>query len=309
MRVLRAFFGIAVLAIAASLPWIVQDHLQQNGSSASGRSNQSTGAVSQTKTVGSKTLAAVRDWFATDPPPAARSSFPASRGASSTAIPVDKGLSTSTRAKTAAARVAPILNPKLKALGLAMGDPVFIRIFKEESELEIWMLGDTKSEYELLKTFEICAFSGKPGPKLKEGDRQAPEGFYYVPPSRMNPNSQFHLSFDLGFPNEYDTYHGRSGTFLMVHGDCVSAGCYAMTDVRMEEIYTLVAAALEGGQKFFRVHAFPFRMTDARMNQEFKKEGKWLDFWGNLKEGYDYFEMMKSPPNTSVKGGKYVFGN
>ena len=93
----------------------------------------------------------------------------------------------------------------------------------------------------------------------------------------------------------------------MVHGECVSAGCYAMTDVRIEEIYTLVAAALEDGQKYFRVHAFPFRMTDSRMNKEFKRKGKWLDFWGNLKEGYDYFEMMKLPPNISVKDGKYAF--
>ena len=309
MKVIRAFFGIVVLAIAASLPWIVQDHMQQNGTSVSASSHDATASVRRTSPIGSKTLAAVRDWFSTDSSPAARSSFSTAPSDSPAAILVGKGLATSARAKTAATRVAPILNPELRALGLKMGDPVFVRIFKEEAELEVWMLGDGKTEYELFKTFEICAFSGKPGPKLKEGDRQAPEGFYYVPPSRMNPNSQFHLSFDLGFPNEYDTYHGRMGTFLMVHGNCVSAGCYAMTDIRMEEIYTLVAAALGDGQKYFRVHAFPFRMTDSRMNQEFKKKGKWLEFWGNLKEGYDYFEMMKLPPNTSVKDGKYAFGS
>ncbi|NNE90219.1 MAG: murein L,D-transpeptidase [Verrucomicrobiales bacterium] len=220
-----------------------------------------------------------------------------------------KKLPVSSRSKAASKRVAPLLKPELEKLGLKIGDPIFIRIFKEESELEVFLQGENDTTYTHFKTYKICKWSGKLGPKLKEGDGQSPEGFYFVTPGRMNPNSRFHLSFDLGYPNAYDEYHGRTGSFLMVHGACVSIGCYAMTDPLIEEIYTLAAAALTNNQKFFRVHSFPFRMTDARMNEEADKKAKWLEFWANLKEGYDYFEMMNQPPNVKLEAGKYVFGN
>lgn len=159
--------------------------------------------------------------------------------------------------------------------------------------------------FTLFKGYPICAWSGNLGPKEKEGDGQSPEGFYFVPPDAMNPNSQFHLSFNLGFPNAYDRAHGRTGSFLMVHGDCVSIGCYAMTDKAIEEIYVLAEAAHTGGQSYFRVHIFPFRMTDENMSAH--DASPWIDYWRNLKAGYDAFEDTRIPPNVRVENKNYVF--
>lgn len=193
------------------------------------------------------------------------------------------------------------LDERLNALSSNMGDPIFIRIFKEEALLEVWI--DTGSEYEHLKDYRICASSGYLGPKLKEGDRQAPEGFYKVRKYQLNPNSKFHLSFNLGYPNKYDRAHKRTGSFLMIHGACVSIGCYAMTDAKIEEIYALVKKALYKGQKYVNVHAYPFRMTSENMNLY---EGNyWYDFWVNLKEGYDYFEAEKRVPRIKTVNKRY----
>jgi murein L,D-transpeptidase YafK len=123
----------------------------------------------------------------------------------------------------------------------------------------------------------------------------------------MNPESSFHLSFDLGYPNEYDQAHGRTGTWLMVHGDCISAGCFAMTDPLIEEIYTIADAALTNGQKQFRAHCFPFKMTPARMEKAEREGGEWIEFWRNLKTGYDWFEEHRVPPDVSVEDGEYRF--
>ena len=207
------------------------------------------------------------------------------------------------RSAAAAHRVKPALEKALAAKGLRWGAPVFIRIFKEEKQLELWV-NDGK-QFQLFKTWAICKFSGKLGPKLKEGDGQAPEGFYFVPRKRMNPRSRFHLSFNLGYPNAYDRAHKRTGSALMVHGNCVSIGCYAMTDARIEEIYSLCDAALKGGQKFFRVHVFPFRMTEANLKRHGKS--KWIVEWKNLKTGYVWFEKTKRPPNVTVSGKIYTF--
>ena len=192
----------------------------------------------------------------------------------------------------------------MRAKGLRWGAPVFIRIFKEEKELELWV--DDGKVFKHFKTWPICKYSGKLGPKLKEGDQQAPEGFYFVPRSRMNPRSRFHLSFNLGYPNTYDRAHKRTGSALMVHGNCVSIGCYAMTNARIEEIYSLCDAALKGGQRFFRVHSFPFRMTEANMKRH--AQSKWIEEWYNLKQGYDWFEKSKRPPNVTVSVRRYLFG-
>ncbi len=232
---------------------------------------------------------------------------------------LDKKTNTSTQAKEnltekvqeAAKHVKKIFTKKsqtplseaIAELGGQIGDPVYLRIFKEETELEVWMKHGER--YHLIQTYPICAYSGDLGPKLREGDRQSPEGFYYVTKSRLNPNSRFHLSFNLGYPNRYDRAHGRTGSFLMVHGDCVSIGCYAMTDEKIEEIYELVEQALTQGQKIVRVHAFPFRMTEANMQRH--RGEKWYGFWENLKEGYDWFERYHYPPNVTVKQKKYRF--
>jgi len=147
--------------------------------------------------------------------------------------------------------------------------------------------------------------SGDLGPKLAEGDKQAPEGFYHVGSSRMKPDSTYHLAFNIGYPNTYDRAHKRTGSYIMVHGNQVSIGCFAMTDYWMEEIYTLCTKALQNGQAFFRIHIFPFRMTEERLATETQSE--WYDFWKNLKEGHDWFEEYKTPPNVTVLNNNYVF--
>ena len=194
------------------------------------------------------------------------------------------------------------LEERLTDLSAKIGDAVFMRIFKKESLLEVWIR--TESGYEHLKDYNICAYSGYLGPKLKEGDRQSPEGFYKVKKYHLNPNSKFHLSFNLGYPNKYDKVHNRTGSFLMVHGNCVSIGCYAMTNVKIEEIYALVEGALKKGQRSVKVHAYPFKMTDENMAAH--SENKWFDFWMNLKEGYDYFEAEHVPPTVKVKNKQYT---
>lgn len=211
------------------------------------------------------------------------------------------------RAKTVAARISPRLKQELTEKNLAWGAPVYLRIFKKSNELELWIRGEEKSgEYLLFRNYEICSWSGDLGPKLKQGDHQAPEGFYQVTANRLNPNSRYHLSFDLGYPNAYDQSKKRTGNHLMVHGDCVSIGCYAMGDKNIEEIYTLVSAALENGQKDVAVHCFPFRMVKARMDQEDVKRSQWLSFWKDLQKAYRSFETHWKPPSITVENGRYV---
>jgi murein L,D-transpeptidase YafK len=209
----------------------------------------------------------------------------------------------SSRSLNVVAALSPILIRQLEAKGLTLGSPVFIRVFKEEKELEVWL--QANRAFHLFRTYPIAAVSGWLGPKGWEGDLQAPEGFYRVGPSQMNPNSSFHLSFDIGYPNEYDRMKYSTGSALMVHGKKTSRGCFAMTDEKIEEIYVIADAALRNGQPFFHVHCYPFRMTDE--NMEISRDSKWFYFWQNLKTGYDLFETFKRPPRVFVENGMYVF--
>lgn len=193
---------------------------------------------------------------------------------------------------------------KMEAKGMRAGSPIMLRVFKEENVMEVWKKDNTQ-RYALLNTYEICKWSGKLGPKYKEGDRQAPEGFYHVSRGLMNPNSSYHLSFNLGFPNKYDQANGRTGSYLMVHGDCSSAGCYSMTDEYIEEIYALAREAFKGGQKAFQVQAFPFRMTAENMAK--KVNHPKFEFWKMLKEGSDHFEVTNKQPKVDVCEKRYVF--
>ena len=209
------------------------------------------------------------------------------------------------RAEAAAVRVRPSLETALAEKNLKLGDKVFIRAFKEERVLELFIKDPSTRRYELFRSYPIAAASGTLGPKLAEGDRQVPEGFYAVPPSAMNPNSRFHLAFNIGYPNALDRSLERTGSAIMIHGDRVSIGCLAMTDEVIEEIYTICTAAHSGGQAAFAVHIFPFRMTPQRMDME--KNSKWHAAWSNLKDGYDYFEEKQRTPRVTAKSGRYHF--
>ena len=204
-------------------------------------------------------------------------------------------------------RITPVVTAQFDKADLRLGSPVFVRIFKTEKELEIWVEKED-GRFGLFKMYPICYYSGTLGPKQKAGDNQTPEGFYFVTPGNLNPWSNFHLSFNLGYPNSYERHLGRTGSALMVHGSCVSIGCYAMTNKGIEEIYAVVEAALREGQPFFRVHAFPFRMTED--NMKLHEGSEWINFWRNLKDGYDYFEAHGRPPNVQLdrSANRYTFG-
>ena len=182
--------------------------------------------------------------------------------------------------------------------------PILARIFKQEAEMEIWKK-NRDGEYALLKTYPICRWSGDLGPKKKEGDRQAPEGFYTITPGQMNPASNYYLAFNTGFPNAYDRAWGYTGSELMVHGDCSSRGCYAMTDEQIQEIYALARESFFGGQNAFQLEAFPFRMTALNMAKH--RNNPNFAFWKMLKEGYDHFEATKQEPKVAVCEKRYVF--
>ena len=182
--------------------------------------------------------------------------------------------------------------------------PILVRIFKEESELEVWKQ-DTTARYELLKVYPICRWSGGLGPKVKEGDRQAPEGFYPITPGLMNPNSSYYLAINIGFPNAFDKANGYTGAFLMIHGDCSSRGCYAMTDEQIGEIYSLAREAFLGGQKAFQVQAYPFRMTPANLARH--RDNPNMAYWKMIKVGNDHFEVSHQEPKVDVCEKHYVF--
>ncbi len=227
----------------------------------------------------------------------------------SVCFPVTHGFATanmipsSDKSQKAYKRVAPTLIRAMQKKGATLGDPVFIRIFKQEKILEIWLRQGLT--YILFKSYSICHHSGNIGPKIREGDNQSPEGFYTVGVSQLNPNSSYHLSVNLGFPNEYDRSHKRTGSLLMIHGRCSSAGCFAMADFRMDEIYAIMESALISGQSQVPVHIFPFKMSKANMAAH--QDSQWIDFWKNLKEGYDYFEGHHSPPIVVVQDKRYKF--
>ncbi|WP_367274482.1 L,D-transpeptidase family protein [uncultured Maritalea sp.] len=192
---------------------------------------------------------------------------------------------------------------RLSQMGSSEKAPMLVRIFKRDSELEVWKKVEKTGKFEHFRTYKICAWSGDLGPKIKEGDRQSPEGFYDVTPGLMNPRSNYFLAFNLGFPNKFDRAHGRTGSNIMVHGDCSSRGCYAMTDEQVGEIYALARETFKGGSKSFQVQVFPFRMTAENL-AEFS-DSKHMSFWRDIKVGYDHFELTKERPKWEVCNGRY----
>ncbi|MGV8833686.1 MAG: L,D-transpeptidase family protein [Devosia sp.] len=192
----------------------------------------------------------------------------------------------------------------LKMMGSSPGDAMVVRIFKQEQTLEVWKK-TSSGQFKLFKSYDICAFSGDLGPKIKEGDRQSPEGFYTITPGLMNPKSNYYLAFNTGFPNKFDRVMGRTGSQLMVHGDCSSRGCYAMTDDGIAEIYALARESFKGGNSSFQLQIFPFKMTANNLAKQSSNPN--LAFWKDIKEGYDLFELNKQPPAWDVCERQYVF--
>ena len=193
---------------------------------------------------------------------------------------------------------------EIEKLNMDKASPMLVRVFKQEAELEVWKQ-DRSGRFALLKTYPICRWSGDLGPKIKEGDRQAPEGFYSITPAQMNPTSAFYLAFNMGYPNAYDKAWNRTGSQLMVHGDCSSRGCYAMTDEQITEIYALGRESFFGGQNAFQVQAYPFRMTPQNMAKH--RNNPNMAFWKMIKEGNDHFEVTKQEPKVDFCEKKYVF--
>ncbi|WP_336293800.1 murein L,D-transpeptidase family protein [Bartonella sp. CB169] len=212
-------------------------------------------------------------------------------------------LPTSLRAKTEQPLPRKIQN-RMITYNVDRYAPIMMRFFKEENVAEVWKQSRSGS-FLLVASYDICKWSGHLGPKYREGDFQTPEGFYTVSADQMNPYSKYYLSFDIGFPNIYDKSNGRTGSYLMVHGSCFSAGCYAMSDKNMAQIYAFARDAFIGGQKEFQLQTFPFRMTEANMARH--KNNPHYRFWIMLKEGYDFFEKNHKPPVVNVYEKRYVF--
>jgi murein L,D-transpeptidase YafK len=215
------------------------------------------------------------------------------------------------RQRAAAAGLLPLPNTpnmadfseRLKAKGLSYSAPILIRVFKTESELEIWKQKD--GAFVLFATYPICHWSGSLGPKMRDGDKQAPEGFYAVNRALSRHVGRWPKALNIGFPNVFDQSLARTGDNILIHGGCSSVGCFAMTNPVMDEIHNLTTAAIEGGQEFVPVHVFPFRMSDENMKTQ--EQSPWASFWANLKEGYDAFEKTHRPFAVNVCDGRYQF--
>ena len=211
----------------------------------------------------------------------------------------------SDRAKNIRLTVWPKLQDELKAKGLKFNAPIYIRIFKEISELEVWV--KSGRQYSLFKTYEVCTYSGGLGTKTRSGDGKSPEGFYTIEPKQLNPVSNYHLAINVGYPNKLEQLKGYTGDAIMVHGYCASIGCYAMTDPRIEEIYTLIFKAFEAGQQKIDLDIFPFRMDNEHMKAYARYPS--ITFWKTIKPGYGLFEKNHVPPAVTIKGHDYAFVN
>jgi murein L,D-transpeptidase YafK len=207
------------------------------------------------------------------------------------------------RAAAAVARTLPIIAPRLRELGAEAGDPVFMRAFKAEKTLELWIQPGAQGPYVRFASWPICAASGNLGPKLAEGDKQVPEGVYAIPASAMNNASSYHLSMNTGYPNAFDSALGRTGSEIMVHGRCASIGCLAMTDPVMDQVWTLVDAAHKRGQSSVPIHIFPFIMSHGALAAQ--SESPHFAFWSDLSRVYSAFETNRTVPDVSMDQGRY----
>ena len=169
--------------------------------------------------------------------------------------------------------------------------------------MEVWIRSGR--QYKLFDSYVICTYSGGLGTKTREHDGKCPEGFYTITPGQLQPMSQYHLAMNIGYPNTYDRQHGYTGNEIMIHGNCVSIGCYAMGDYGIDDIYTLVYESLLHGQRSVQVDIYPFKMTNERMDAY--SEWPQIKFWKNLKQGYDIFEQTHIPAMVTVVNKNYTF--
>jgi murein L,D-transpeptidase YafK len=183
---------------------------------------------------------------------------------------------------------------------------VFMRVFKAESELELWAENPNTQKYVLVKTYPICYMSGTLGAKYKEGDLQVPEGFYEI--THFNPQSSYYLSMLVNYPNQYDLFYKKTGSSICIHGACASIGCMPLEDDPVKEVYWVALQAYSSGNKV-PVHIFPTKLTAQnleKLNKDFENDTEKLNFWKELQAGYDYFENNHRLPNIKVVKGKYV---
>lgn len=188
---------------------------------------------------------------------------------------------------------------------------MFMRIFKRERSLEVWVRPEGTDQFALLKTYGICALAGELGPKRRQGDNQVPEGFYFI--DFFNPRSDFHLSLHVDYPNRRDRAVGGEGINLggdiYIHGGCSSEGCLALTDDGIREVYWMSVEARAAGQRRIPVHIFPARLENRDfelLQQNFGHRPDLSRFWATLKPGYDYFEQNRRLPAVAVEQGEYV---
>ncbi len=323
----RAFLLLIACILGVLAPWLVQDWLEHKDRQAQG--------------LGSGTIAATwvedaaRSWWGLDEnADTAEMRHLLDAEAHSAATPIDgwelgfeqmatvrnfrpigatqarptlASIPRTSTSKTAISRHQTSLDQMMRSKGYRLGSPIFLRLFKEEKQLEVWAANTTQHNFQLIKTYPIRAYSGNLGPKMREGDGQLPEGFYFISAKRLQPNTRHHLGLDLGYPNRYDVHHARTGSKLWIHGGASSQGAFALLPSDMEEIYALAESALSKGQRYFRVHVFPFKMTDQRTDLACKQFPRWAPFWSNLKEGYDFFEIVNRPPDVQLINGRYGF--
>jgi murein L,D-transpeptidase YafK len=218
-------------------------------------------------------------------------------------VNTQSGIPDSKRAADIRGKVWPGLQKNLHAMGLGDDQPIYLRIIKETNTLQVWVFSG--KEFKLFKSYDICFFSGGLGTKMRDGDSKSPEGYYTIKPSQLNPMSTYHLSINVGYPNVLEKQLKYTGDAIMIHGDCVSIGCFAMTDPVIEEVYTLVYEAFLHGQKSIELNILPFKMDDAHMKTYASSPN--IAFWRNLKTGYDIFQRTHMPPIVSVNNKSYVF--
>ncbi len=189
---------------------------------------------------------------------------------------------------------------------------IYIRSFKYDSQLEVWVRNNDNEPFKLFKTYRVCALAGTLGPKRIEGDYQVPEGFYYI--NEFKPTSNYHLALGINYPNTSDKILSdaeQPGGNIYIHGSCVTVGCIPIQDQQIEELYLLAASAKNSGQDFIPVHIFPIRFSNKKSMEYFAQSTKddqdLQHFAISLKEVYDYFEKERKLPLISVdRQGKYI---